>query len=55
MVFERIVGSVLKSFLGKFITGIDNKNLSLGIWSGSFEILNVEINPEVLGMIDFPI
>jgi len=39
--FEKIFESVLQKYAGKFLDGIDSKNLSIGVFSGDVIIENV--------------
>jgi vacuolar protein sorting-associated protein 13A/C len=36
MVFEKVASTVLNKVLGKYIDGLDQKNLNLGIWGGKY-------------------
>jgi vacuolar protein sorting-associated protein 13A/C len=46
--FESILEKVLLKVLGDYITGIDAKNLNIGIWSGDVVIENVSLKAEIL-------
>ena len=43
MVFESVLEKVLVTAAGKYITGINSKNLSMGVFSGNVEVKNVGI------------
>jgi vacuolar protein sorting-associated protein 13A/C len=47
---ERVLGSVL----GKYVEGLDKKNINVGIWSGDFVIENVSVKPEVMDIANLP-
>ena len=52
---ESILEKVLSKVLGQYISGIDSKNLNIGIMSGNVVIEKVSIRPEVLEMFELPI
>ena len=43
MVFESILEKVLTSVLNEYVTGIESKNLNVGVWSGNVKIEKVQI------------
>ena len=53
--FESILGHVLLSNLGKFVSGIDKNNFKLGLWSGNIVLNNVSLNPEFIHKFDLPL
>lgn len=46
--FEKILERILLTYFGKFITGFDQNNLKLGVWSGNVVIENVALKPEII-------
>ena len=44
MVFQGLLTSVLQKAAGQYITGIDSKGLSVGVWSGEVVIKDVGLN-----------
>jgi len=55
MVFEGLLESILVKSAGKFVTGIDKKNLKIGIWSGKVLIERVALNKNIVEMLDLPL
>lgn len=53
--FEKILERVLLNYFGKFITGFDKTNLSLGVWSGNIVIENVSLKPEIIALLEMPL
>jgi vacuolar protein sorting-associated protein 13A/C len=53
--FEKYLEQILKKQLGKFVSGFDSGNLSLGVWSGNIVIENVSIKPEVFQTMELPV
>ena len=41
--FETLLEKLLSKYLGRFISGLDKKNLHLGVWNGNIVIENVNI------------
>ena len=55
MVFESLLERVLLSSAGKFVTGIDKKNLKVGIWSGNVVIENVGLAKNLVEVLELPV
>ncbi|CAD8061213.1 unnamed protein product [Paramecium primaurelia] len=53
--FEKILQRILLTYFGKFITGFDQTNLQLGIWSGNIVIENVALKQEILADLELPL
>src|SRR5688572_613562 len=53
--FESILEKVLINNVGPYVTGIDKKNLKVGIWSGDIVVKNITIKPEVFKTLDIPV
>lgn len=53
--FEALLEKILLNYFGKFISGLNSNNLHLQIWSGDVSIENVNLRPEIMDLIDFPI
>ena len=53
--FESILEKILISNFGKFIEGLDKKNLQIGVWSGNIVIQNVSLKPDILNILELPI
>ncbi|CAD8067129.1 unnamed protein product [Paramecium primaurelia] len=53
--FEKILQRILFTYLGKFITGFDQTNLQLGIWSGNIVIENVALKQEIFADLELPL
>jgi len=43
MVFEYIFERIMIPIVSKYISGIDKKNLKIGIWNGNVVIQNVSL------------
>lgn len=41
--FEKLLEGILSKFAGQYITGMDSKNLNIGIWNGNVEIEKVSL------------
>ena len=52
---ETILEKVLVNNLGPYVTGIDKKNLNIGIFSGNVVIGGISIKPEAIEMLGLPI
>ena len=55
MVFERILEQILFTYLGKFVHGVDKKNLNVSVFSGAFVIENVQLAPNIVEMLELPL
>lgn len=53
--FESLLEKILQSKLGKYLDGLDEKNLNVGIWSGNVEIENVSLKPTIFDFFHLPI
>ena len=53
--FEALLEKILKSSLGKYLNGLDEKNLKIGVWSGNVEIENVSLKSSVFELFHFPL
>ena len=52
---EKLLEKFLLTYFGKWISGIDDKNLKLGITSGNITINNVSINNDTVNGLGLPI
>lgn len=52
--FEKILEKILLTYFGRFITGFDKTNLSLGVWSGNIVIENVSLKSEIIDLLQLP-
>lgn len=55
MVFESILEKVLTKVVGEYISGIDSKNLNVGIWQGDVTIENVSLKQNIFEMLELPV
>jgi len=53
--FEALLEKILQSKLGRYLNGLDEKNLKVGVWSGNVIIENVSLKPTVFELFHFPI
>ena len=53
--FEKVLEMILELVFGKFIKGIDSKNIKLALWSGEVNIQNVTLKDDVIKIIDIPL
>lgn len=53
--FEKILERILLTYFGKFISGFDKNNLSLGVWSGNIVIENVSLKPDIINLLELPV
>lgn len=53
--FEAILEKILQSKLGRYLNGLDEKNLKVGVWSGNVEIENVSLKPSIFEYFHLPI
>ncbi len=53
--FEALLEKILKSKLGHFLNGLDEKNLTVGVWSGNVEIENVSVKPSIFELFHLPL
>jgi vacuolar protein sorting-associated protein 13A/C len=52
--FEKLLESILSTYLGRFIEGFDQNNLKVGVWSGNVQIENVSLKQQAVQMLDLP-
>ena len=52
---KSILLSILSEAVGKYIDGITDENLKLGIWSGEVEFDNLRLKPSALDELNLPI
>ena len=52
---EGLAATLLNRFLGQYVKGLDPKQLSVGIWSGSVRLTNLELRREALDQLKLPI
>lgn len=55
MVFEGILESILLNAAGKYITGINQNHLKVGIWSGNVVVENVGLSKNLVKMLNLPL
>jgi len=53
--FEKLLESVLVQYFGKYIDGIDEKSIQVGVFSGDLRIQNVSFKPTCLDELNLPI
>ena len=53
--FEALLEKILQSKLGRYLNGLDEKNLNIGIWSGNVIIENVSLKSSVFDLFHFPL
>ncbi|KAA8497850.1 putative vacuolar protein sorting-associated protein 13A [Porphyridium purpureum] len=49
--FEGIVADLLTRVLGRYVKGIDRESISLGVWSGTIEFSDLEVQHEALELL----
>ena len=55
MVLEGVVSTLLNSYLGAFIEGLDASQLRLNVWSGSVRLRSLSIKPSALDFLHLPL
>ncbi|KAF4667986.1 hypothetical protein FOL47_003213 [Perkinsus chesapeaki] len=53
--FEGIVSRYLSKYLGDYFDGLDEKNLSIGVYSGHVHLQNVDFKKEAVDMLHLPV
>ncbi|KAL4492372.1 hypothetical protein ABPG72_005507 [Tetrahymena utriculariae] len=53
--FESILERILNNYFGRFITGLDQNNLHLGVWKGDIKIENVSIRSDLMDSLEYPL
>jgi len=52
---EGVLERLLTAGLGRYLTGLDKKNFSVGLWRGDIVLENADIKPEALGLLQLPL
>ena len=52
---ESLLSEVLERVLGRYVRGIDRKQLSVGVLKGDFTLRNLQLNVDALRELDLPI
>ncbi len=53
--FESIIASILSSYLGDYIEGLERENLALSVFSGNVVLENLQLKKEALADLQLPI
>ena len=51
---ERIISSVLNTFLGNFIENLDSEQLKISLWSSTVKLENLQIKPTLFDSMPVP-
>ena len=52
---KRYLLSELTRVFGKYVDGLDDESLQVGVWSGKIELRDLELRPEALADLQLPI
>ena len=52
--FEGLIEQLILAYLGDYIENLDRNKLSLGIWSGSLTLENIQINSKTISDLKLP-
>lgn len=52
---EGMLERLLTAGLGRYLTGLDKKNFSVGLWRGDIVLENADIKPEALDLLQLPL
>ena len=52
--FEGFLESFLVNYFGKYLEGIDKKNLKIAVWRGEITITHVQLNKDIMKALDLP-
>lgn len=52
---EGLLERLLTAGLGRYLTGLDKKNFSVGLWRGDIVLENADIKPEALALLQLPL
>ena len=55
MVFESVVERLLKSYLGKYVDGLDAESLSVGVWTGDLSLEGLTLKSGALDELRLPV
>lgn len=53
--FEKLVADTLTFYLGEYVQGLDEKNLTIAIWGGDVILEKLELKKEALNSFGLPI
>ena len=53
--FEKLLEHILTKYFGKYIEGLNGKNLKMGVWSGNVLIQNVKVKASTFDELNLPI